>query len=103
MSSMRMSSSPGIAACRTTSWRRSSRSTGEGKMVVDEARLNEFVGKMIGDMGGAISGALMLVGDRLGLYKALAAGPQSSAELAARTGTAERYVREWLAANAAAG
>lgn len=72
-------------------------------MVVDEARLNEFVGKMIGDMGGAISGALMLVGDRLGLYKALEAGPQSSAELAARTGTAERYVREWLAANAAAG
>jgi SAM-dependent methyltransferase len=72
-------------------------------MVVDEARLNEFVGKMIGDMGGAMSGALMLVGDRLGLYKALAAGPQSSAELAARTGTAERYVREWLSANAAAG
>jgi SAM-dependent methyltransferase len=72
-------------------------------MEVNEARLNEFVGKMIGDMGGAISGALMLVGDRLGLYKALEAGPQSSAELAARTGTAERYVREWLSANAAAG
>jgi SAM-dependent methyltransferase len=72
-------------------------------MAVDEVKLHEFVGKMIGDMGGAISGALMLVGDKLGLYKELATGPQTSVELAERTGTAERYVREWLSANAAAG
>jgi SAM-dependent methyltransferase len=72
-------------------------------MAIDEVKLHEFVGKMIGDMGGAISGALMLVGDKLGLYKELASGPQTSAELAERTGTAERYVREWLSANAAAG
>ena len=46
----------------------------------------------------------MLIGDKLGLYKALAdSGPETAAELATRTGTAERYVREWLAAQAAAG
>jgi SAM-dependent methyltransferase len=59
---------------------------------------------MLGDVGAAFSGALVLVGDKLGLYKVLAAhGPLTSAKLAERTGTAERYVREWLAANAAAG
>jgi SAM-dependent methyltransferase len=71
---------------------------------VDEARLNDFLGQMVGDLGAAANAPLMLIGDKLGLYKALAeAGPLSPAELAARTGTAERFVREWLAAQAAAG
>jgi SAM-dependent methyltransferase len=58
---------------------------------------------MLGDMGAAMSAVLMLVGDKLGLYKELAAEHLTSAELARRTGTTERYVREWLAAQAAAG
>ncbi len=71
---------------------------------MDEAKLNEFLGKMVGDMGAAVSAALVLTGDKLGLYKALASdGPMTSEELARNTGTTERYVREWLAAQAAAG
>jgi 2-polyprenyl-3-methyl-5-hydroxy-6-metoxy-1,4-benzoquinol methylase len=59
---------------------------------------------VIGDMGAPMHAALIIVGDKLGLYKAMAgAGPLSSGELAAKSGTAERYVREWLNANAAAG
>jgi SAM-dependent methyltransferase len=73
-------------------------------MPVDPDKLNAFMGKLLGDMGAAATGALVVIGDKLGLYKALAeAGPLTPAELAARTGTAERYVREWLAAQAAAG
>ena len=64
----------------------------------------QFLGKMLTDVGAAMSGALVLIGDKLGLYKALAEhGPLDSAELAKRTGTTERYIREWLAAQAAAG
>ena len=70
---------------------------------VDPQKLDAFLGKMVGDMGAAVSGALVVLGDRLGLYKALAArGPSTPAELAAATGTSERYVREWLSAQAAA-
>lgn len=73
-------------------------------MEVDQARLEAFQGKMLGDMGAAISAALVLVGDKLGLYKALAeGGPTTSLKLASVTGTTERYVREWLAAQAASG
>lgn len=71
---------------------------------VDADKLNNFLGRMVGDLGAIASGALVVLGDRLGLYKALAdAGPSSAAELAQRTGTRERYVREWLSAQAAAG
>jgi SAM-dependent methyltransferase len=71
---------------------------------VDEAKLQAFMGKMVGDMGAAMSGALVVLGDKLGLYKALARGrPATAEELARRTGTTERYVREWLAAQAASG
>src|SRR5690242_12429500 len=71
---------------------------------IDEARLEAFVGQAVTDMGAAISGLLLHIGDRLGLYKAMAgAGPVTSATLAARTGTAERYVREWLGNQAAGG
>jgi SAM-dependent methyltransferase len=73
-------------------------------MVEDRTRLEQFMEKMVGDMGAAISAALVTLGDRLGLYKALAeGGPVSSAELAQRSGCTERYLREWLAAQAAAG
>jgi SAM-dependent methyltransferase len=72
-------------------------------MTVDPAKLQEFLGRMVGEMGAAMSAALVVLGDRLGLYKALAQGPADSAELAQRTGMAERYLREWLAAQAAAG
>jgi SAM-dependent methyltransferase len=71
---------------------------------VDQARLEAFVGQAVFDMAAAISGLLLHLGDRLGLYRAMAgAGPITSAELADRTGTAERYVREWLSNQAAGG
>ncbi len=70
----------------------------------DNSQMDQFLGKMVGDMGAAASAALVLLGDKLGLYKALASnGSVTSVELAERTGTSERYVREWLAAQAAAG
>lgn len=70
----------------------------------DPARLDAFMGKMLTDMGAAASAALILIGDKLGLYKALAeTGPATPKAVAEKTGTAERYVREWLAAQAAAG
>jgi len=70
---------------------------------IDSAKLDQFMGKAVGDMGAALDAALILIGDKLGLFKALAAGPQAPADLAARTQTAERYVREWLCAMAAGG
>ena len=71
---------------------------------LDLDRLNAFMGKMVGDMSASLSGALVIVGAKLGLYKALAeGGPATSADLAARTGLTERYVREWCAAQAASG
>ena len=73
-------------------------------MQPDPDRLNAFFGRMLGDMGATLNAALVVVGDRLGLYKAMeAAGPMDAAALARRTGTTERYVREWLAAQAASG
>jgi SAM-dependent methyltransferase len=70
----------------------------------DEAKLEGFMGHVVADMGAAISGLLLHIGDRLGLYKAMAgAGPITSSALAQRTGTAERYVREWLGNQAAGG
>jgi 2-polyprenyl-3-methyl-5-hydroxy-6-metoxy-1,4-benzoquinol methylase len=73
-------------------------------MSVNEAKLQEFLGKAVGDMGAAISAILVHIGDKLGLYKAMAAaGPLTAAELAQRTGTAERYIREWLGNQAAGG
>jgi SAM-dependent methyltransferase len=73
-------------------------------MDVNPDRLNAFMGKMLVDVGSAMNASLMLLGDKLGLYKALAAkGPMTSADLAKATGTTERYVREWLSAQAASG
>ncbi len=71
---------------------------------INEARLNEFIGKAVDDIGAALSAALVVIGDKLGLYKAMAgAGPVTPASLAQRTGTTERYIREWLANQAAGG
>jgi 2-polyprenyl-3-methyl-5-hydroxy-6-metoxy-1,4-benzoquinol methylase len=73
-------------------------------MSIDEKKLNELIGKVVGDVGAAMSAALVVLGDKLGLYKAMAsAGPVTPAELARLTGTTERYVREWLNAQAASG
>ncbi|MEU5211245.1 class I SAM-dependent methyltransferase [Streptomyces sp. NPDC020742] len=69
---------------------------------VDEARVQEFLERVITDGGAAVAGLCTSLGDRLGLYTAMAgAGPLTSAQLAARTGLVERYVREWLAAQVA--
>src|SRR6202167_683733 len=71
---------------------------------VNEAKLHEFMMKAVGEMGAAINTALIVIGDKRGLYKAMTgAGPITSAELAAKTNTTERYVREWLSAQAAGG
>jgi len=71
---------------------------------LNETKLHEFVMKAVGEMGAAMNAALIVIGDKLGLYKAMAgAGPMTSSELAAKTKTDERYVREWLAAQAAGG
>jgi 2-polyprenyl-3-methyl-5-hydroxy-6-metoxy-1,4-benzoquinol methylase len=73
-------------------------------MALNEAKLNEFMGKAVSDMGAALSASLTRIGDRLGLYKAMAgAGPMTPAELAKKTGTVERYIREWLNNQAAGG
>ena len=70
----------------------------------DQDKLNALLGRMVGDLGAIATGALVVLGDRLGLFKAMrAAGKITATELAARTGTHERYVREWLAGQAAAG
>jgi SAM-dependent methyltransferase len=71
---------------------------------IDEARLHEFVGKMLNDLGGAISVPTVRIGFRLGLFEALAQAPATAAELARRAGGLhERYVREWALAQAANG
>ena len=72
-------------------------------MSVDEQRLNAFLGKAVGDLGAAVSAVLVSIGDELGFYKALATGPLTAKELAAKAGAHERYVSEWLANQAAGG
>ena len=72
-------------------------------MAVDTEKLNAFVGQFVGDLGAAVHAGMVVIGEKLGLYKALAQGPVNSAELAAKTKTDERYVREWLASQAAGG
>jgi SAM-dependent methyltransferase len=66
-------------------------------------KLNEFIGRFVTDLGAAVHTGMVVIGEKLGLYKALAVGPMSSAELAVKTGTDERYLREWLASQAAGG
>jgi SAM-dependent methyltransferase len=71
---------------------------------IDEAKLEAFMGKAMSDMGAIISAPLMVLGEKLGLYRAMAhAGPLTSQEIAERSGASERYVREWLGNQAAGG
>ena len=71
---------------------------------IDEGKLNDFMGKVVNDLGATWSTVLVIIGDKLGLYKAMAdSKPISSEDLAGRTGTTERYIREWLANQAASG
>ena len=70
---------------------------------LDMEKLNAFIGQFVTDLGAAVHTGMVVIGEKLGLYKALAAGPMSSAELAGKTQTDERYLREWLASQAAGG
>ena len=71
---------------------------------MDETKLMDFVNKAVGDAGALLAGSMVVLGDRLGLFRAMSgAGPITSRELAEATGTAERHVREWLATQAATG
>jgi ubiquinone/menaquinone biosynthesis C-methylase UbiE len=70
---------------------------------LDTTKLNSLLGTMVNEMGAAANAALVLIGDKLGLFRALSGEALTAAGLAAKTGTRERYVREWLAAQAASG
>ena len=72
-------------------------------MAVDQDRLMEFLGQFVTDLGATVAAGSIVVGHRLGLYRALANAPATPAELADRTGTDPRYVAEWLAGQAAGG
>ena len=73
-------------------------------MAVDEVKLQEFMGQVVSDWAASFGSALVLLGDELGLYRALnEIQPATPAQLAERTGTSERYVREWLLSQAAGG
>ncbi|MGZ4816590.1 MAG: class I SAM-dependent methyltransferase [Terriglobales bacterium] len=70
---------------------------------LDMDKLNAFIGQFVGDLGAAAHTGMVVIGEKLGLYKALDGAPMTSAELAANTKTDERYLREWLASQAAGG
>jgi SAM-dependent methyltransferase len=72
-------------------------------MNLDMSKLEPLLGTVVNELGAASNAALVIVGDKLGLFRALAAGPMTPAELAGKTGTHERLVREWLSAQAASG
>ena len=75
-----------------------------GQATLDQGKVEEFFGKVVQDVAATLHAGLVLIGDKLGLYRAMAgAGPLTPADLAKRTGTRERYVREWLSAQAAGG
>src|SRR5712691_11194443 len=79
-------------------------STAAPERTINEDKMNQFLGKVVGDFGASLSSSLAYIGEKLGLYKALASGaPVTPAELAEKTSTNERYVREWLINQAASG
>jgi len=82
-----------------------SASTASSSTTIDDEKLQQFMGKILSDFGGAASCVLGYIGDKLGLYKAMSdfGRPITSQELASITATAERYIREWLANQAAGG
>jgi len=73
------------------------------QLELDINKLNAFIGQFVGDLGAAVHTGMVVIGEKLGLYKALAAAAMTSSELAAKTGTDERYLREWLSSQAAGG
>src|ERR1700693_4265943 len=77
---------------------------GAGKPSLDPDALNKLLGQMVNDLGAAVNGALVVLGDGLGIYTALAEiGPATSQRLAEKTNLNERQLREWLSAQAASG
>src|SRR3954471_20264279 len=70
---------------------------------LDTDKLNAFIGQFVTDLGAAVHAGMVVIGEKLGLYKALVSGPMGPAELARKTSTDERYVREWLSSQAAGG
>ena len=78
-------------------------STAVPSHAIDENKMNEFLGKVVGDFGAALSSSLVYIGQKLGLYQAMTSGPVTPAELAERTSTNDRYIREWLINQAAGG
>src|ERR687887_1839198 len=79
--------------------------TSSSSTTIDNEKLQQFMGKVLSDFGGAASAILVYIGDKLGLYKAMSdfGKPITSQELANLTATSERYIREWLANQAAGG
>ena len=70
---------------------------------LDMDKLNAFIGQFVTDLGAAVHTGMVVIGEKLGLYKALANGPVTASELAAKTQTDERYLKEWLSSQAAGG
>lgn len=70
-------------------------------MAINESKLDEFMGQFVHDLGAVMHAATIVIGDQLGIYKALAEGPATAEDLARRTQTDARYLREWLSAQAA--
>src|SRR5580692_4610886 len=73
------------------------------QMPIDTDKLHQFLGRFVNDLGASVHAGMVVIGERLGLYKALAQGPMTAGELAKKTNTDERYVREWAASQAAGG
>ena len=71
--------------------------------VINMDKLNSFIGQFVSDLGASVHAGMVVIGEKLGLYKALAEGPMTASELAAKTKTDERYLREWLGSQAAGG
>jgi ubiquinone/menaquinone biosynthesis C-methylase UbiE len=78
-------------------------STAQQGPFLDMDKLNAFIGQFVTDLGASVHAGMVVIGEKLGLYKTLAEHPMGSAELAARTKTDERYLREWLSSQAAGG
>jgi ubiquinone/menaquinone biosynthesis C-methylase UbiE len=78
-------------------------STAQQQPTLDMNKLNAFIGQFVTDLGASVHAGMVVIGEKLGLYKSLAARPMNAVELASSTQTDERYVREWLASQAAGG
>src|SRR6476646_3933725 len=99
---MRTNSAPPYV--RATNRRRPVMAAVAEPVAIDGEKLEQFVFRAVDEVGATLNAALVVMGDKLGLHRAMAgAGPLTPAELAGRTNTAERYVREWLNAQAAGG